>query len=397
MSVRATVLVIDSFGIGYAPDAERYGDVGANTALHICEKVPGEKWPALAGLGLGNASELLGNPLPGCPAADRPLASYGVMVERSPGKDTTTGHWEMAGIELARAFHTFPPAYPSFPAELVAAFEAEIGKKIIGNRAASGTVVIEELGEEHLRTGSPIAYTSGDSVFQIAAHEEVIPVEELYRICLIARRLCDPYQVGRVIARPFRGAPGSFVRTSGRRDFSIRLPSKSLLDHLQAAGVRTVGVGKIGDIFNEQGIDESFHDAGNPACLDRVSELLGRPRPPRGELVFVNLVDTDMIYGHRRDVPGYFGAVSAIDSRLPGFMEAMAPGDLLVVSADHGCDPTFRGSDHTRELVPLLVRRKGRPGRSLGIHDGFFDLAQTLAELFAAGPMPHGRSFAEDL
>lgn len=393
--MRVTILVIDSFGIGEAPDADRYGDEGSNTALHICERIPGDKWPTLARLGLGNASLLLGNPLPGCPAAQAPAASYGVMVERSPGKDTTTGHWELAGIELARPFHTFPPDPPSFPAELLASFEREIGCGTLGNRAASGTVIIEELGEEHLRTHFPIVYTSSDSVFQIAAHEEVIPPPELYRMCAIARRLCDPYQVGRVIARPFVGRPGSFTRTPGRRDFSIALPERSLLDYLNEAGVKTIGVGKIGDIFNEQGILESHHDKGNPACLDRTVELLRRPASPGGELIFVNLVDTDMVYGHRRDVRGYFDAVSGIDAKLGEMLTLLAPGDLLVVSADHGCDPTYRGSDHTREHVPLLVYRAGHRGMSLGVRQGFSDLARTVAELFGASGPSRGLSFAE--
>jgi len=376
--VRATILVIDSFGIGEAPDAAAYGDVGSNTALHICERIPGEKWPTLKTLGLGNASLLLGNELPGCGAVDRPAASYGVMVERSPGKDTTTGHWELAGIQLSKPFHTFPSGPPSFPSELIEAFERAIGRGTLGDKAASGTVIIEELGAEHVRTGFPIVYTSSDSVFQIAAHEEVIALSELYRMCEIARRLCDPYQVGRVIARPFVGTPAGFTRTSGRRDFSIALPEKSLLDHL-----------------NEQGIAESHHDKGNPACLERTIELLRKPSAARGELIFVNLVDTDMVYGHRRDVQGYFDAVSAVDAGVRRMLPLLPNGDLLIVSADHGCDPTFRGSDHTREHVPLLAYRAGRPGRSLGVRQGYFDVARTLAELLHVGGLSRGSSFAD--
>ncbi len=392
--MRATILVIDSFGIGEAPDAAAYGDTGANTALHICERIAGEKWPTLAALGLGNASLLLGNELPGCGAVERPAASYGVMVERSPGKDTTTGHWELAGIQLVKPFHTFPSGPPSFPPELIAAFEREIGRGVLGDKAASGTVIIEELGSEHLRTGLPIVYTSSDSVFQIAAHEEVIALSELYRMCEIARRLCDPYQVGRVIARPFIGRPGAFTRSSGRRDFSIALPEKSLLDHLAGAGVQTIGVGKIGDIFNEQGIVESHHDKGNPACLERTIELLRKPSAARGELIFVNLVDTDMVYGHRRDVQGYFDAVSGVDAGIRRMLPLLPNGDLLLVTADHGCDPTFKGSDHTREHVPILAYRAGRPGRSLGVRQGYFDAARTLADLFQVGGLQKGSSFA---
>lgn len=397
--MKATILVIDSFGIGALPDAPAYGDEGSNTALHICEGIEGAKWPSLRRMGLGNAGQLLGFDLPGCEAVEEPTASWGVMRERSPGKDTTTGHWEIAGIELDRPFHTFPPDYPSFPPELLSAFEREIGRGTLGNKAASGTVIIEELGAEHMRTGKPIVYTSSDSVFQIAAHEEVVPPEELYRYCEAARRLCDPYQVGRVIARPFVGNPGSFTRTSGRRDFSIDLPAPSLLDHLRDGGVRTIGVGKIGDIFNERGIDVSHHDKGNRACLDRTESLLGDHSQvdTSDEFIFVNLVDTDMIYGHRRDIEGYYRAVAEIDDRLPTLMGLMERDDLLIVTADHGCDPAFRGTDHTREHVPLLAYRKGREGRPLGIRSGFADVAQTIAGILTGRPMANGSSFGDQL
>ncbi len=395
--MRITILVIDSFGIGALPDAAKYGDEGANTALHICEKIDGDKWPNLRKLGLGNAGAVLGFNMPGCEPVDEPLASYGVMEERSPGKDTTTGHWEIAGIELERPFHTFAADYPSFPADLTSAFEKEIGRGVLGNKAASGTVIIEELGEEHMRTGKPIVYTSSDSVFQIAAHEDVIPVEELYRYCAIARRLCDPYQVGRVIARPFVGKPGSFTRTAGRKDFSIALPSPSILDRLSDAGVKTIAVGKIGDIFNESGITESHHDKGNTACLDRTEALLKAPSGHQDEFIFVNLVDTDMIYGHRRDVEGYYKAVAEIDERLPALMDAMESGDLLIITADHGCDPTYRGTDHTREHAPLLAYRKDVPGRSLGVRRGFADIAQTIAYLLTSKEAGRGSSFHEEI
>lgn len=395
--MRVTILVIDSFGIGALPDAAAYGDDGSNTALHICEHVEGPKWPTLKKLGLGNAGLLLGFTLPGCEPVEAPLASWGVMRERSPGKDTTTGHWEIAGIVLDRPFHTFPAEYPSFPPELVSEFEKAIGRKIIGNKAASGTAIIEELGEEHLRTGKPICYTSSDSVFQIAAHEEIIPTDELYRYCEIARRLCDSYQVGRVIARPFVGKTGEFTRTAGRRDFSIELTGPSILDHLSSHGANTVAVGKIGDIFNEKGISASYHDKGNTLCLNRTVELLGEKKSPAArpadELIFVNLVDTDMIYGHRRDPKGYCDAVAEIDSRLSEMMELLDPGDILLVTADHGCDPTFRGTDHTREHVPLLVYRKGMQGARLGIREGFSDVAQTIADLLTGAHIANGDSF----
>ncbi len=392
--MRATVLVIDSFGIGELPDADKYGDSGSNTALHISQNVSGgANWPNLQKLGLGNASMLLGNELTGCPAVESPAASFGVMKEASPGKDTTTGHWELAGILLDTAFPVFPAEYPSFPAELAAEFERETGRKIIGNKAASGTAIIEELGEEHMKTGALICYTSADSVFQIAAHEEIVPVEELYRICDIARRLCDPYMVGRVIARPFIGEPGSFTRTSRRHDYSIDLPEESVMDHLRNNDVRTVAVGKIGDIFNQRGIDKSWPDKGNPACIDRTIALLSE-KQNGNEFIFVNLVDTDMVYGHRRDVQGYHDAVMAIDDKLPEIIELMDDGDLLAITADHGCDPTYKGTDHTREHVPLLYFIKGKTGSDLGVRDSFTDLAQNIAAFFGIPPFKRGKIFA---
>ncbi len=393
--MRATVLVIDSFGIGELPDAAAYGDGGSNTALHICEHIKGPLWPNMKALGLGNASELLGNPLPGCEAVKEPSSLYGVMAEKSPGKDTTTGHWEMAGILLDKPFHQFPKEYPSFPNDLVDAFIRETGcGGILGNKAASGTVIIEELGEEHLTTGYPICYTSADSVFQIAVHMDRYSIEELYRMCEIARKLCDPLAVGRVIARPFAGLPGKFYRTRDRHDYSIALPGDSILDHLQKQGVKTIAVGKIGSIFNESGITESFHDAGNPACMERTVKILSQKAEGK-EFVFVNLVDTDMIYGHRRDIQGYADAVSAIDEALPSLMESMEEGDVLVITGDHGCDPAFKGSDHTREHVPLLWYQKGGRAGSVGIRSSFTDLAASLTEYFGVSSMTEGVSFLE--
>ncbi len=390
--MRAVVIVIDSFGIGYLPDAEKYGDTGANTALHIGEAVGGVSWPVLQKLGLGNASLLLGNTLPGCGPSEKPLASFGVMKEKSPGKDTTTGHWEIAGLELSKPFTVFPPEYPSFPEKLVKDFIAETGREVLGNKAASGTAIIEELGEEHIKTGKPIIYTSGDSVFQIAAHEDVIPVEELYALCRTARKLCDDYQVGRVIARPFVGKPGNFTRTSGRKDFSIAYEGESLFDFLKKQSINTVGVGKIGDIFGERGINDSYHDKGNPACIKRTEELLKEPADEK-EFIFVNYVDTDMNYGHRRDPKGYHDAVRAVDEHLGRVLQLLGENDLLVVTADHGCDPTFRGTDHTREYVPLLSFRKGESGTSLGIRGQFSDIAQSITRFFNLEGFPNGETF----
>ncbi len=393
--MRAAVIVIDSFGIGAMPDAEKYGDEGANTALHICQQYPEPKWPNLKRLGLGNAAGLLGDILPGCSPVTENFASFGVMKEKSPGKDTTTGHWEIAGIELNESFTTFPPEYPSFPPELTAGFEKATGTKMLGNKAASGTVIIEELGPEQEKTGFPIVYTSADSCFQIAAHEDIIPLNRLYDICEKARKLCDPYNVGRVIARPFIGKAGSYTRTESRRDFSISLPGPSILDHLQKHGIKTTGVGKIGDIFNEQGLTDSHHDKGNEACLIKSGGILKSAGPD--EFVFVNLVDTDMLYGHRREVRGYYDAVSEVDQYLGSFTDDMRDGDMMIITADHGCDPTFKGTDHTREYVPLLVFRKGFPGRDLGIRGAFSDIAATLAEYFNVPSYPRGKSFYNDI
>jgi len=390
--MRAMLLVIDSFGIGALPDAGLYGDIGANTALHICEGVAEVQWPNLRSMGLGNCSALLGNILPGCEPSPKPLASYGAMVERSVGKDTTTGHWELAGIVLTEPFVTFSQHYPSFPEQLIREFSQRTGYGVIGNKGASGTRIIEELGQAHLEGGEVIVYTSADSVMQLAAHEEVIAVEKLYEICSIARKLCDPYKIGRVIARPFRGKPGEFRRTSARKDFSMFPPQDTVLDILQANNVLTVGIGKIGDIFSERGITESYHDHGNQSCLDRLVECLQKPQES-GQFIFVNLIDTDMLYGHRRDIKGYHEAVSLVDGRLAEVMELMHQEDLLIITADHGCDPGFPGSDHTREYVPLLVYGKGAAVENLDIRAGFCDVAQSIARYFNVPPTASGESF----
>lgn len=389
--MRAFLLVIDSFGIGALPDAADYGDVGSNTAVHIGTAVGGVKWPNLTRLGLGNASVLLGQDLPGAPVQAAPLASYGVMREVSPGKDTTTGHWELAGFQLAQPFPVFPPTFPSFPPQLLSRLTEVSGYEFVGNKAASGTEIIEELGTEHLKTGKPIVYTSGDSVFQIAAHEDVLSQAQLYHLCEQARAICDDWTVGRVIARPFRGRPGAFERTAGRHDYSYRLPGPSILDHLREAGVETVAVGKIADIFNHQGVDIDHPDKGNPACLERTIAL-ARERVARPRLVFVNLVDTDMVYGHRRDPQGYHDSVAQTDKALETLLPLMRQDDVLMITADHGCDPTFRGSDHTREHVPLVVYRPGHPGTNLGVRTSFADVAQSLASFFQAPPYPSGGS-----
>jgi len=392
--MRIFLLVIDSLGIGALPDASHYNDEGSHTIAGIGREAGPICWPNLQAMGLGNAALLTGETLNGCPANDSPTALNGVARARSVGKDTTTGHWEMAGIVLEKAFPVFPAAPPSFPEQLISDFVRLTGVPgILGNKAASGTAIIEELGEEHLATGKPICYTSADSVFQIAAHCSLYPIAELYRFCEIARKLCDRYNVGRVIARPFDGKPGSFRRTSERHDWSIELPGPSLLDYLRTGGIQTVAVGKIGSIFNEQGIDISHHDAGNQACLERMLKIAQEPTK-ENQFIFVNLVDTDMIYGHRRDPKGYHDAVAAIDAELPRLESLLNRGDVILISADHGCDPTFHGSDHTREHVPILLRRVGFPVLSaeksrIGIRKSFADISASIQVAFglkACGP-----------
>jgi len=390
--MKAVVIVLDSVGIGAAPDAADYGDGGAATLPHCAAAVGGLRLPTLQALGLGNIPALLpaGVPIAGVPPAAQPLAGYGAMQEVSVGKDTITGHWEMAGLNIHPGFHLFPHDYPSFPPELVAAFEQRTGRKLIGNKAAGGIAIIAELGPEHLRTGAWIAYTSADSVLQLAAHTDVIPLAELYRGCETARALCDPLKVGRVIARPFTGRPGAFVRTEDRRDYAYRPDEPLILERLQAHGVPVFAVGKIEDIFAHRGITASVHTGHTTASEEQVVRFFDEK--PAG-LIFANFIDFDMLYGHRRDAPGFARALEQTDVFLRDFLPRLAPQDLLIITADHGNDPTFRGTDHTREFVPLLFYQPGRPGRSLGIRHGFFDVAQTLAAFFGLPALPRGVSF----
>lgn len=384
---KVTIIVLDSAGIGVLPDAEQYGDHGCNTLGNCSLAVGGLKLPHLGRLGLG----LLTN-LAGVPAVDKPLASYGKMVERSPGKDTTTGHWELAGIILEKPF----PVYPDgFPTEIIAPFKQLIGRDILGNKAASGTGIIDELGELHMRTGYPIVYTSADSVFQIAAHEEVIPVEVLYSMCRTARELLTgKHEVGRVIARPFVGIPGAFERTANRHDFSVKPPAATVLDLLLDNGLEVVGVGKIQDIFAGEGISRAIHTRGN---TDGVDQTLALMKEDFSGLLFTNLVDFDQMYGHRNDPRGYADALEEFDRRLPEIMGALGEQDVLLITADHGTDPTTPGTDHTREYVPLLVYGPGlRQGVNLGVRASFSDVAATVAELFGL-EFKTGTSFAKDI
>ncbi|MDR2515259.1 MAG: phosphopentomutase [Christensenellaceae bacterium] len=359
MHKRAILIVLDSLGVGALPDAAAYGDEGSHTLQSVLSACPGIRLPNLKGLGLLNIEGLShGVPMP--------LASYGRLQELSPGKDTATGHWEMAGLQLAAPFPTFPNG---FPAEFIAELERAIGRKVLGNVVASGLAVIEKFGQEHLRTGQPIVYTSADSVLQIAAHEEIIKPEELYAICRRARELLKgPLAVGRVIARPFVGAPGQFSRTGRRHDFSLQPFGETLLDRLYSAGCEVVAVGKIGDLFAGRGVSRSIPTGGNE---DGIRVLLEEAKKPFTGLLFVNLVDFDMLYGHRRDPIGYGAALEAFDRCLPELISALGEEDLLLITGDHGCDPCFLGTDHTREYVPLLALKRGSPPRPLGTLRGF--------------------------
>jgi phosphopentomutase len=379
--VRALLLVLDSVGIGGAPDAAQYGDEGANTLGHILEQLPELRLPNLDSLGL---SELL--PAYGSRTSYTIYkSSYGRMTERSAGKDTTTGHWEIAGVILEEPFATFE----RFPDDLVHAIERDAGVQFIGNYPQSGTTILAELGAEHVRTGKPILYTSADSVLQIAAHEQVIRIDRLYDICTIARQHADRFRIGRVIARPFSGPEGNFSRTSRRHDFSME-PPRTILNAISENGLAVIGIGKISDIFAGQGITESFPTDGNAEGMQRIAEQWERLE---AGLIFVNLVDFDMLYGHRRDLAGYGQALEQFDQWLGEFMTKVLPPDLVIITADHGNDPTFRGTDHTREQVPLFVSHN-KETRALGVRKTYADVAATLADYFElpAG-WPAGESF----
>lgn len=382
---RVFLIVMDSVGIGELPDAGRYGDAGSDTLGNIAKTQGGLKLPVLEKLGLGCIA-----PLAGMECAANPLASYGKMAELSLGKDTTSGHWEMAGVPLFRAFPTYPNG---FPAEVIDKFLEVTGRDVLGNRVASGTVIIEELGEEHMRTGKPIVYTSADSVFQIAAHEEVIPLDELYEMCRLAREeVCvGEHAVGRIIARPFVGTKGAFVRTSNRHDYSLEPPSPTLLDELKEHGFDVIGIGKIGDIFAHRGLTETITTKSNEHGMD---ETIRMARTWNGQgLVMTNLVEFDSLYGHRNDAAGYKRALESFDSQLAVLLDALTEEDLLLVTADHGCDPTTVSTDHSREYVPILAYCKGACGADLGVRGSFADLAATVRENFSLAKGAYGTSF----
>jgi len=381
-------IVLDSMGIGELPDAREYGDVGRNTLGHIAESRPLEI-PNLVRLGLANIA-----PLKHQTAAAAPLGAYGKGATRSPGKNTTTGHWEMTGVWLDQAF----PVYKNgFPKELIEEFEKQIGRKTIGNKPASGTEIIKELGEEHVRTGKPIVYTSGDSVFQIATHEEVVPIAALYRMCEIARKLLDgPHRVGRVIARPFTGTSGNYVRTTRRHDYAVDPPKPMLMDVLAERKVRVFGVGKIHDIYNGRGVSEYLTTKSNTDGMDKLKTAAGERK---SGLIFCNLVDFDMLYGHRKDVEGFAKSLEEFDRLLADFLRRLSFSDLLMITADHGCDPDPRWAttDHSREYVPILAYSPAcGAGTNLGVRYTLADMGQTIAENFG-GAIRHGTSFLSAL
>ncbi|HOP79549.1 MAG TPA: phosphopentomutase [Armatimonadota bacterium] len=385
---RAIIIVLDSVGVGELPDAADYGDAGSNTLGNTANAVGGLNLLNLGGLGLGNIIPILG-----VPPDDRPRACFGKMAEKSAGKDSTTGHWELAGLVTNEPF----PVYPNgFPPEVIEPFEKAIGRGILANKPASGTEIIKQMGEEHVLTGKPIVYTSADSVFQIAAHEEIVPIEQLYDWCEIARIiLTGKHAVARVIARPFTGKPGSFERTPRRKDFSLPPTAPTLLDAVSEAGKEVIAIGKIEDIFAGRGITRAIHPAGN---VEVAEETILAVENRTGTLIMANLVDFDMKYGHRNDPWGYAAALDTFDQQVPRLLDALQPGDMLIITADHGCDPTTESTDHSREYVPLLVTGPGlRTGVNLGTRASFSDVAATVVEALGLKAITCGTSFLNQI
>jgi phosphopentomutase len=382
---RVVLVVMDSVGAGELPDAAVYGDEGSDTLGHVAAAA-GLRVPTLRSLGLARVANI-GGPSP------MPVGAFGRMAEASPGKDSVTGHWEIAGLVLERPFPTFPRG---FSAEVIQQFESGIGRRSMGNVVGSGTAIIDAMGAEHMRTGAPIVYTSADSVFQIAAHESIVAVEELYRYCRVAFDIvCRGLGVGRVIARPFVGEPGSFSRTANRRDFALTPPQDTLLDRLASAGFDVIGIGKVEDLYAGRGLTRAIHTTSDDHGMDVLEAEL--ERTPRG-LIAVNLVDFDTVYGHRNDVAGYAANLERFDARLAAILPRLLPEDLLVITADHGNDPGTPSTDHSREYVPLLVAGLSvQPGVDLGTRTTFADLGQTVAQAFGVGPLRHGTSFLSDL
>ncbi|WP_039764266.1 phosphopentomutase [Caldicellulosiruptor sp. F32] len=387
--MKVVLIVLDSVGVGELEDAKLYGDEGSNTLSNTSYAVGGIELKNMYKLGIGNITDIKGTP-----PNPNPIGVFGKSKEKSKGKDTITGHWEIAGVVLEEPFKTFPEG---FPEELIKEFERQIGRKVLGNKVASGTEIIKELGEQHIKTGYPIVYTSADSVFQIAAHEDVIPLYELYRICEIARRmLVGKWLVARVIARPFIGKDrNSFVRTYNRKDFAVEPPYETLLDNVKEAGLEVVGIGKIEDIFAKRGLSMSIHTEGN---MDGINKTLQAMDEVKDGLIFTNLVDYDMLYGHRNDPIGYAKALLEFDERLPEIIEKLEKDDILIITADHGCDPTTPSTDHSREHVPILIYgQKIKKGYNLGTRESFSDIGQTIAEYLKVKALRSGESFLKEI
>jgi phosphopentomutase len=384
---RVILIVLDSVGIGELPDAEDYNDLGSNTLKNIAEELGGLTLPNLEAMGIGLIEDIKG-----LKKDIIPTAFFGKMAEASKGKDSTIGHWELAGIIMDVPYPVFPDG---FPQAIIEKFKEATGFDAIGNIPASGTKIIEELGEEHIRTGKPIIYTSSDSVFQIAAHKDVIPLSKLYDICETARKILDPYRVLRVIARPFIGKPGDFQRTKERRDYSIPPPCDTILDLIKRAGLPVIGIGKIGDIFANRGLTLTIPTENN---LDGINKTLKEIKRVKEGLIFTNLIDFDMLWGHRNDVRGYARGLKEFDDSLPEILDLLTEDDLLIITADHGCDPTRPGTDHSREYVPLLVFNPSHScGSHLGIRHTFADVGQTIASAFGVNPILNGKSFFEEI
>lgn len=386
---RVFLIVMDSVGIGESPDAEKYNDKGADTFGHIAEHCNGLHMPNMAKLGLSNIREIKG-----IVKAEKPLAYYTKMQEASAGKDTMTGHWEIMGLNIDTPFNVFPDG---FPEELISQLEEKTGRKIIGNKPASGTEILDELGKQHMETGDLIVYTSADSVLQIAAHEEIVPIDELYKICEIARELTldDPYMIGRVIARPFLGEPGNFTRTSNRHDYALKPFGRTVMNELKDNDIDVIAIGKISDIYDGEGVTKSLRTKSNMDGMDKLVDTLNMDFTG---LSFLNLVDFDALYGHRRDPQGYGQALEEYDARLEEVFDLLKEDDLLIITADHGNDPVHHGTDHTREYVPLLVYNKGmQEGKELSIRQTFADIGATVAENFGVAMPKHGKSFLKEL
>lgn len=386
---RIHLIVLDSVGIGEAPDAAAFGDEGSDTLGHIAEKMNGLYMPNMAALGLSNIKEIQG-----IPKANHPAAFWTKMEEASNGKDTMTGHWEIMGLRIDVPFQVFPNG---FPAALIEALEIKSGRKIIGNKPASGTEILDELGEEHMKTGALIVYTSADSVLQIAAHEEIVPLDELYRICEIAREMTknNDYMVGRVIARPFVGEPGQFKRTANRHDYALKPFSRTVMNELKNADLDVIAVGKISDIYDGEGVTEAIRTVSNMDGMDKFIQVAQKDFTG---LSFLNLVDFDALFGHRRDPQGYGNALEEFDARLPELLEKLTEEDLLILTADHGNDPVHHGTDHTREYVPLLIYSKAfMEGRELPLRKTFADIGASVADNFGVKLPDHGTSFMHEL